>query len=81
MVLTLLPVTGEMSEQELGVFERSISELKLEAVETVIELIEGNNLYRGAEFLKSLEEQPGWYLDLACPLMFMERVTILKSLG
>ncbi|MEE0491386.1 hypothetical protein [Catenibacterium sp.] len=39
-----------------GVFERSISELKLEAVETVIELIEGNNLYRGAEFLKSLEE-------------------------
>lgn len=37
-----------------GVFERSISELKLEAVETVIELIEGNNLYRGAEFLKSL---------------------------
>lgn len=39
-----------------GVFERSISELKLETVETVIELIEGNNLYRGAEFLKSLEE-------------------------
>lgn len=39
-----------------GVFERSISELKLEAVETVIELIEGNNLYRGAEFLKSLKE-------------------------
>lgn len=39
-----------------GVFERSINELKLEAVETVIELIEGNNLYRGAEFLKSLEE-------------------------
>lgn len=38
------------------VFERSIRELKLEAVETVIELIERNNLYRGAEFLKSLEE-------------------------
>lgn len=39
-----------------GVFGRSISELKLEAVETIIELIEENNLYRGAEFLKSLEE-------------------------
>lgn len=38
------------------VFKRSINELKLEAVETVIELIEGNNLYRGAEFLKNLEE-------------------------
>lgn len=50
MVLTLLPVTGEMSEQELGYLNALISELKLEAVETVIELIEGNNLYRGAEF-------------------------------
>ena len=39
-----------------AVFERSIAELKLEAVETVIDLIEDNNLYRGAEFLKSLQE-------------------------
>ena len=39
-----------------AVFERSIAELKLEAVETVIDLIENNNLYRGAEFLKSLQE-------------------------
>ena len=39
-----------------AVFERSIAELKLEAVETVIDLIEDNNLYRGAEFLKNLQE-------------------------
>lgn len=39
-----------------SVFERSIAELKLEAVETVIDLIEDNNLYRGAEFLKNLQE-------------------------
>lgn len=39
-----------------AVFERSIAELKLEAVETVIDLIEDNNLYRGAEFFKSLQE-------------------------
>lgn len=39
-----------------AVFERSIAELKLEAVETVIDLIEDNNLYRGAEFFKSLKE-------------------------
>lgn len=39
-----------------GVFERSLSELKLSAVETVIELIEDNNLYRGEEFLKTLQE-------------------------
>lgn len=38
-----------------GVFERSLSELKLSAVETVIELIEDNNLYRGEEFLKTLQ--------------------------
>lgn len=39
-----------------AVFERSVNELKLEAVETVIDLIEDNNLYRGAEFLKNLQE-------------------------
>lgn len=39
-----------------NVFYRSLSELKSEAVETVIDLIEDNNLYRGAEFLKSLQE-------------------------
>ena len=39
-----------------NVFYRSLSELKTEAVETVIDLIEDNNLYRGAEFLKGLQE-------------------------
>ena len=39
-----------------NVFYRSLTELKSEAVETVIDLIEDNNLYRGAEFLKSLQE-------------------------
>lgn len=39
-----------------GVFMRSLTELKTEAVETVIDLIEDNNLYRGSEFLKSLQE-------------------------
>ena len=39
-----------------GVFMRSLTELKTEAVETVIDLIEDNNLYRGDEFLKSLQE-------------------------
>ena len=38
------------------VFHRSLTELKTEAVETVIDLIEDNNLYRGSEFLKSLQE-------------------------
>ena len=39
-----------------GVFMRSLTELKTEAVETVIDLIEDNNLYRGSEFLKNLQE-------------------------
>ena len=39
-----------------GVFMRSLTELKTEAVETVIDLIEDNNLYRGNDFLKSLQE-------------------------
>lgn len=39
-----------------GVFMRSLTELKTEAIETVIDLIEDNNLYRGSEFLKSLQE-------------------------
>ena len=39
-----------------NVFYRSLTELKSEAVETVIDLIEDNNLYRGAEFLKGLQE-------------------------
>lgn len=39
-----------------GVFMRSLTELKTEAVETVIDLIEDNNLYRGNEFLKNLQE-------------------------
>ena len=39
-----------------SVFMRSLTELKTEAVETVIDLIEDNNLYRGSEFLKNLQE-------------------------
>ena len=39
-----------------GVFMRSLTEVKTEAVETVIDLIEDNNLYRGSEFLKNLQE-------------------------
>ena len=39
-----------------NVFKRSITELKTEVVETVIDLIEDNNLYRGSEFLKGLQE-------------------------
>ena len=39
-----------------NVFMRSLIELKTEAVETVIDLIEDNNLYRGSEFLKNLQE-------------------------
>ncbi len=38
------------------VLERSIRELTDESVETVIDLIEDNSLYRGAEFLKGLQE-------------------------
>lgn len=38
-----------------GVFSRSLTELKLSAVEDVIDLIESNSLYRGAEFLKGLQ--------------------------
>lgn len=39
-----------------NVFKRSLTELKTEVVETVIDLIEENNLYRGSEFLKGLQE-------------------------
>lgn len=38
------------------VLERSIKELTDESVETVIDLIGDNSLYRGAEFLKGLQE-------------------------
>lgn len=38
------------------VFERSLTELTDDAVSTVIDLIEDNALYRGAEFLKGLQE-------------------------
>lgn len=47
---------GYRGDVRASVFERSLSELKLSAVETVIELIEDNNLYRGEEFLKTLQE-------------------------
>ena len=38
------------------VLQRSISELTDDSVNTVIELIEDNSLYRGQEFLKGLQE-------------------------
>lgn len=38
------------------VLQRSISELTNDSVNTVIELIEDNSLYRGQEFLKGLQE-------------------------
>lgn len=38
------------------VFKRSLTELTDDAVTTVIDLIEDNALYRGAEFLKGLQE-------------------------
>ena len=38
------------------VFKRSLTELTDDAVDTVIDLIENNALYRGAEFLKDLQE-------------------------
>lgn len=40
----------------VGVFKRSLKELTDEAVNTVIELVEENQLYRGQEFLKNLQE-------------------------
>lgn len=39
-----------------GVMFRSLTELRVDAVETVIDLIEDGTLYRGEEFLKSLNE-------------------------
>ena len=52
---SLAALKGEVVARR-GVFMRSLTELKTEAVETVIDLIEDNNLYRGSEFLKSLQE-------------------------
>lgn len=39
-----------------GVMARSITELTVDAVETVVDLVESGTLYRGEEFLKSLNE-------------------------
>lgn len=52
---SLAALKGEVVARR-GVFMRSLTELKTEAVETVIDLIEDNNLYRGSEFLKNLQE-------------------------
>ena len=38
------------------VFERSINDIDLDALDTVIELIEDNNLYRGQQWLKHLKK-------------------------
>lgn len=52
---SLAALKGEVVSRR-NVFKRSLTELKTEAVETVIDLIEDNNLYRGSEFLKGLQE-------------------------
>ena len=52
---SLAALKGEVVSRR-NVFKRSLTELKTEAVETVIDLIEDNNLYRGFEFLKGLQE-------------------------
>lgn len=52
---TLGGIKGDSVARQ-GVFKRSVRELTDESVDTVIGLIEDNLLYRGAEFLKSLQE-------------------------
>lgn len=52
---TLAALKGDVIARR-NVFYRSLTELKTEAVETIIDLIESNALYRGAEFLKGLQE-------------------------
>ena len=52
---TLATLKGDVIARR-NVFYRSLTELKIEAVETIIDLIESNALYRGAEFLKGLQE-------------------------
>lgn len=52
---TLGGIKGDFAARQ-GVFKRSLTELTDDAVNTVIDLIEGNALYRGAEFLKGLQE-------------------------
>lgn len=52
---SLAALKGEVVARR-NVFMRSLTELKTDVVETVIDLIEDNNLYRGSEFLKGLQE-------------------------
>ena len=52
---TLAAFKGDVVARR-NVFFRSLTELTTYAVETVIDLINDNNLYRGAEFLKGLQE-------------------------
>lgn len=52
---SLAALKGEVVSRR-NVFKRSLTELKTDVVETVIDLIEDNNLYRGFEFLKGLQE-------------------------
>ena len=47
-------VVGEVTTN-VGVMKRSLDELTLDAVNTVLELIEQNTLYRGAEFKQGLD--------------------------
>lgn len=39
-----------------NVFKRSLSEITMEAVDTILELIRSNTLYKGAEWLNAIEE-------------------------
>ena len=48
-------IRGEFRTQK-GVFKRSLEELTSSAVKTVLELIDQNSLYRGAEFKGLLEQ-------------------------
>lgn len=52
---TLGTVKGQFNATH-DVFKRSLTEISMEAIDTVLELIRSNTLYKGAEWLKSMEE-------------------------
>lgn len=53
---------GEVNTK-LGVYQRALTELKLDAIDAVIDLASGNNLYRGAEFLPQVSKLRTLFLD------------------
>lgn len=76
---------GEMRSRK-EVLQRSISELTNDSVDTVIELIESNSLYRGEEFLKALQEfkrikstAPKNNLDNFCWLNFNSSIAKIRN--